>query len=54
MFRDDDIKPNYDDIKQLTYLDRVYKESLRLYSPQNVTFREAKEDVTLSIINFFF
>lgn len=39
--------PNYGDLKELTYLDRVLREAMRLYPPGPYGAREATEDLVI-------
>ncbi len=51
---DEDKWPEYDDLARLTYLDQIFKESLRLYNSTTVSFRELDEDMDISILKSAF
>ncbi|KAM5542771.1 hypothetical protein V8D89_003732 [Ganoderma adspersum] len=43
------VETPYDELSALPYLDAVCRETLRLYSPANISFREAKKDMVLPL-----
>ena len=47
IFQGSDRPPTMNDLKQMKYLDRVIKETLRLYPSLPVIGREIKEDVVI-------